>query len=93
MDGHPVHKSNKVKEYVAALEGKLSIYLLPPYAPDINPDELVLNQMRHMGISKKPLKKGESLKQRVTNDLQRIKNYKSLIKSLFQESSASFASA
>jgi len=93
MDGHPVHKSNKVKEYVAGLEGKLSIYLLPPYAPDINPDELVWNQMRHMGTSKKPLKEGESLKQRVTNDLQRIKNDKSLIKSFFQESSVSFASA
>ncbi len=49
--------------------------------------------MRHMGTSKKPLKEGESLKQRVTNDLQRIKNDKPLIKSFFQESSVSFASA
>ncbi|HEY5601944.1 MAG TPA: IS630 family transposase [Gammaproteobacteria bacterium] len=53
MDGHPVHQSKKVKAYVASLKGKLSIYLLPPYAPDMNPGELVWNPMRHMGTSKK----------------------------------------
>jgi transposase len=57
-----VHKSKKVKRYIDSLEGRLSIFLLPPYAPDLNPDELVWHQMRHMETSKKPLKKGESLK-------------------------------
>jgi transposase len=93
MDGHPVHKSKKVKEYVASLTGRLSIYLLPPYAPDLNPDELVWNQMRHMGTSKKPLKQGESLKERAIADLEKIKCNKRLVKSLFQESNVSFAAA
>ena len=90
---HPVHKANKVEAYVASLNGKLTLHLLPPYAPDINPDELVWNQMRHMGTSKKPLKENESLKQRVINDLQKIKENISLIKSFFRESSVSFAGA
>ena len=55
MDGHPVHKSKK-REFVASLHGRLSINLLPPYAPDLNPDELVRHPMRHLGTSKKPLK-------------------------------------
>jgi transposase len=93
MDGHPVHKSKKVKEYVESLEGKLSIYLLPPYAPDLNPDELVWNQMRNMGTSKKPLKQGESLKERAIADLEKIKCDKHLVKSFFQESHVFFAAA
>lgn len=93
MDGHPVHKSKKVQEYVASLNGRLSIYLLPPYAPDLNPDELVWNQMRHIGTSKKPLKQGESLKQRAENDLHSIKNNKALLKSFFQHPTVSFAAA
>ena len=92
-DGHPVHKAKKVKQYVDDLNGKLSIFLLPPYAPDLNPDELVWNQMRHMGTSKKPLKKNESLKERVINDLQAIKENKPLIKSFFKNQSVSFAAA
>ncbi len=64
MDGHPVHKAKAIKEYIKGLKGKLEIYFLPPYAPDLNPDELVWNQMRNIGTSKKPLKKGESLKKK-----------------------------
>jgi len=45
-DGHPVHKRKKVKEFVASLKGRLSIFILPPYAPGLNPDELVWNYMR-----------------------------------------------
>jgi len=41
VDGHPVHKSKKVMKYIESLEGKLEIVFLPPYAPDLNPDELV----------------------------------------------------
>jgi len=93
MDGHPVHKSKKVREYVASLKGRLSIYLLPPYAPDLNPDELVWNQMRHLGTSKKPLKQGEALKQRAENDLLSIKNNKPLLKSFFQHPTILFAAA
>lgn len=52
VDGHPVHKSKKVTEYIESLEGKVQLVFLPPYAPDLNPDELVWNQMRNMGTSK-----------------------------------------
>lgn len=92
-DGHPVHKSNKVKNFIASLDGKLSLYLLPPYAPDLNPDELVWNQMRHLGTSKRPLKKGESLKERAIIDLESIKTNKALVKSFFRAPSVSFAAA
>ena len=93
MDGHPVHKAKKVKEFIELQKGRLSIFLLPPYAPDLNPDELVWHQMRHLGTSKKPLKKGESLKSRAIVDLESIKANKKLIKSFFKEASVSFAAA
>ena len=93
MDGHPVHKAKKVQAYIAGLNGKLTIHLLPAYAPDLNPDELVWHQMKHLGTSKRPLKKNESLKNRVVNDLQSIKANKLLVKSFFNESSVSFSAA
>jgi transposase len=92
-DGHPVHKAKKVQKYIDDLKGKLSIFLLPPYAPDLNPDELVWNQMRHMGTSKKPLKENESLKERVIFDLQSIKENRKLVKSFFRNDCVSFAAA
>lgn len=71
-DGHPVHKSKKVKEFVKNLNGRLSIFILPPYAPDLNPDELVWNYIRQTGTARMPLKKGESLLERTFVDLELI---------------------
>jgi len=93
VDGHPVHKSKKVMKYIESLEGRLEIVFLPPYAPDLNPDELVWNQMRNIGTSKKPLKKGESLMNRAIFDLESIKRNKKLIRSFFEEKTVSFAAA
>ena len=39
LDGHPVHKSKVVKEFVATTKGKLRLFILPPYSPHLNPDE------------------------------------------------------
>lgn len=93
MDGHPVHKAKAIKEHIKELKGRLEKYLLPPYAPDLNPDELVWNQMRNIGTSKKPLRKGESLKNRVILDLESIKNKKKLILSFFKNDKVSYAVA
>jgi transposase len=54
------------------LQGRLELHFLPPYAPDLNPDEFVWSHMKTNGVSKKPLKKNESLRDRVEEDLNKI---------------------
>lgn len=90
-DGHPVHKSKKVREFIAGLKGRLSLFILPPYAPDLNPDELVWNYLRQIGTARQPMKKGESLLDRTFIDLALLKQDKPLIKSFFKNQSVSFA--
>lgn len=43
VDGHPVHKSAKVRRWLAANGASIEMFTLPPYSPDLNPDEY-LNQ-------------------------------------------------
>ena len=43
IDNHPVHRSLKVKNWVKENEERLRLVFLPSYSPQINPDEL-LNQ-------------------------------------------------
>ena len=90
VDGHPAHKANLVKAYVAELQGRLELYFLPPYAPDLNPDEFVWNYMKNTGVSKKPLKKNESLRERVEADLVAISQNKSLVASFFKAASVAY---
>jgi transposase len=93
MDGHPVHKAKKVQQWIEQRAARLEVELLPSYAPDLNPDEFVWHQMRHKGTSKKPLKKGESLKQRAIDDLEAIKHDKALLRRLFWAPSVFYAAA
>src|SRR3990172_9059195 len=74
VDGHPSHKANRVKRYLASLAGRLELHFLPPYAPDLNPDEFVWGHMKSNGGSKKPLRKNESLRERVENDLANLQH-------------------
>jgi len=39
IDGHPVHRSRAVKEFAASTNGKLRLFFLSPYSPELNPDE------------------------------------------------------
>jgi len=92
VDGHPAHKANLVKDYIAALAGRLELHFLPPYAPDLNPDEFVWNYMKGAGVSKRPLKKNESLRERVEQDLSVIYQDKLLVASFFSAKSVAYAS-
>jgi transposase len=39
LDGHPVHRSRRVRDWVAAQGGQLRLFFLPPYCPELNPTE------------------------------------------------------
>jgi transposase len=91
LDGHPAHKANRVTKLVASMEGRLELHLLPAYAPDLNPDELVWSHMKTNGVSKKPLKKNESLKDRIEEDLLQIHQNPALVRSFFCAESVVYA--
>jgi transposase len=90
VDGHPAHKANAVKSYIQSLKGRLELHFLPPYAPDLNPDEFVWSYMKNNGVSKKPLKKNESLQSRTDQDLNGIKGNRKLVQSFFQAKSVAY---
>ena len=92
VDGLPVHKAKVVQKYVQSTKGKLELHFLPSYSPDLNPDEFVWNHLKQNGTSKKPLRKDESLRQRVEDDLTAIQNNPKLVRSFFDAESVSYTS-
>jgi DDE superfamily endonuclease len=43
LDSHPVHKAHSVSRWLAEHAAQIQVFSLPPYSPELNPDEL-LNQ-------------------------------------------------
>jgi transposase len=52
VDRHSVHRSKQVSEWVAAHGVKIELFFLPPYSPELNPEEL-LNNAAKAGVSRK----------------------------------------
>jgi len=90
LDCHPVHKSKAVSEFVQELKGKLTIEFLPPYAPDLNPDEFVWKAAKDR-VRKAPLAKNQSLDAFVTETLNQIKKDTRIQKSFFMAKSVRYS--
>lgn len=87
LDGLPAHKTKAVTQYVAGLNGSLTLHYLPGYAPDLNPDELVWSHAKRTGTARRPLQKGETPAGRVTTQLAEIGRSPALVRSFFKHPS------
>lgn len=92
VDGLPAHKTRLVRDYVSGLHGKLTLHVLPGYAPDLNPDELVWSDAKRTGNARRPLRKGEKLEERVADQLAHIGNKPALVRSFFRHPSVAYIS-
>jgi transposase len=84
IDSLPAHKAKLVRDYVETTNGKLKLYFLPGYAPELNPDELVWSHMKRTGTAKRPLASNELLQDRIEADLINIQNNRALVRSFFK---------
>lgn len=83
IDGHPVHRSVAVSRFVASTEGRLRLFRLPPYAPDVNPDEQVWNHLKNRGVGKQSIAGPDHLKQMIISRLRKIQKLPFLVRSFF----------
>lgn len=49
VDGHPVHRAQATAQLVASTEGRLKLFFLPGYSPELNPDEWVWKHVKPTG--------------------------------------------
>jgi transposase len=84
VDQHRAHRSQKVQDFVASTKGRLRIFYLPPYAPELNPDELVWNHVKRHGIGRMTIKGLAEMKDMVIARLRLLQQTPELIRGFFQ---------
>jgi transposase len=77
-DGLPSHRSLKVKEYIDSTNGKLKVYQLPGYSPELNPDELVWSNLKRQ-LGKRAYKNIEELTQKAEEIMNNMKIDRALL--------------
>ncbi len=90
LDSLPAHKKANVRDYVASTIGRLTLHFLPGYAPDLNPDELVWSHLKRTGTARRPLQKGESLREKIEEQLAKLQQMPCLIRSFFHAPSVAY---
>ena len=90
LDSLPAHKRTLVRDYVDSTGGKLSLHFLPGYAPDLNPDELVWSHVKRTGTARRPLQKGEKLRERIDSELATVRDDPKLVRSFFHAPSVAY---
>jgi len=90
VDGHPIHKSKLVKDYVESLGGMLKLFYLPPYSPQLNPDEQVWAHVKRQ-VSRQLVQNLDDMKKLALGALRRIQKLPALVKSFFRQPECEYA--
>ena len=84
VDNHPIHRSAQVQKYVASTGGRLRIFHLPPYSPELNPDEQVWNHVKNHGMGRMLVKGLSDLKACVTARLKLLQSTPEIVRNFFK---------
>jgi transposase len=91
VDGHPTHRSKLAKEFIASLNGRIELFFLPPYSPELNPDELVWNNLKNGIVGRSTVRDKQELKDKVVSGMRRIQKSPKLVRSFFQHPRTRYA--
>jgi transposase len=91
VDGHPVHRSVIAKEFVTTNAARLRLIRLPGYCPELNPDELLNQDVKTNGLGKSRPSNRTEMMAGVRSHLRRRQRQPQVIRNLFQEKHVRYA--
>jgi transposase len=90
VDGHPVHKAKAVKRWLDEHAANIEMHLLPGYAPELNPDEL-LNHDVKLALSKSRPRNRADMKAALRAWLHRRQKQPDVIRNFFDAEHVRYA--
>jgi transposase len=91
VDGHPAHKAKGVTRFIETVKDRFRLYFLPPYSPELNPDEGVWNDLKNNAIGRQPLHSPEHLHGAVISHLRFIQKSPHRVYSYFNNETTKYA--
>ena len=93
VDGHPSHKAKMVQKFVESVKDRFRLFFLPPYSPELNPDERVWNDLKNNRIGRTVVEDKVSLKAAVIGCMRSIQKNAERIRGYFNNESTRYAAA
>lgn len=90
VDGHPAHKATLTKQFVASTKGRLELFFLPPYSPELNPDEWVWRNVKSSRVGKMAARNVEEMRQGIERAVARLQSTTELVLGFFRSPDLSY---
>jgi transposase len=83
LDRLPVHRSAKVRAWLAGREAEIEVFHLPGYSPELNPDEGINGDLKQAVTRKAPARSKAQLKRAVVGHMRSLSKLPDRVRSFF----------
>jgi transposase len=91
LDNAKTHHSKMLKEWVEKNDDKIELFYLPPYSPDLNPDEHINSDVKYGVGSKTPKRTREGLRAATEEHMRMLKKSPERIMKYFKDPAIQYA--
>ena len=91
VDRHPVHRSKKVKGWLEKNVQHIQMFFLPSYSPDLNPDELLNQDVKSNSVGRRRARNQQELLSNVRGYLRSRQRKPHVVRQYFQEKHVQYA--
>ncbi len=91
VDGHPSHRARKVTKFIETIKDRFRLFYLPPYSPELNPDERVWNDLKNNAIGRHAITSPEQLHRAVVSHLRFIQKSPDRVQAYFNGETTKYA--
>ena len=93
VDGHPAHKAKSVRRFIETepVRKRFRLFFLPPYSPELNPDERVWNDLKNNAVGHHAITTPAQMHGIVISHLRLIQKSPHRVRSYFNNATTRYA--
>jgi transposase len=91
LDRLQVHRAGQVRDWLAAHRARIELFYLPPYSPELNPDESLNADLKQAVTRKAPARSKQQLRQATISHMRRLAKSPARIQSYFRHKPVRYA--
>ena len=93
VDGHPVHRSAKVRQWIDRHHRRIQLFLLPGYSPELNPDEYLNQDVKTNALGRERPKDRAEMVGNIRSYLRSTQRQPAVVKRFFEAEDVAYAAA
>ena len=91
VDGHPVHRSRAVRDFVEGTQGRMRLFFLPGYSPELNPVEQAWSHAKRHNVGTRVVTGPDQLRRLAHSALCKIQKLPRIVMGFFRHPDCAYA--